>query len=178
MLHVMIDIETFGTKPWSVIRSIGAVSFDPRDPQDTYPHEFYVNVDRVSSEAAGMVVEKSVEEWWTRQSQEAQHAFDGKQETIEDTLDMLSRWYRSTGATTIWAHGSAFDFPILDTAYSFVMNSKPPWHYRRVRDTRSAYHVLGFDYDSMKREGVYHNALADCKHQTSALKSAMHGRHR
>lgn len=46
MNNVMLDLETFGTQPGSVIRSIGAVVFDPFS--DKLGKEFYVNMWRTS----------------------------------------------------------------------------------------------------------------------------------
>lgn len=175
MLHVMIDLETFGVKPWSVIRSVGAVSFDIRDPKPSFPHEFYANVTRESCEELGLVVDRGVEQWWSKQSAESRAALDADQVPVDAALENLSSWYASTGATTVWCQGAAFDFPILDTAYGFC-GLRPPWHYRRIRDTRTAYHILGFNPDGRERDGVYHNALDDCKHQVTMLREALHGR--
>lgn len=178
MLHVMIDIETFGVKPWSVVRSIGAVSFDPSDPSDTFPHQFYVNVSRSSCEEHGMTCEQRVVDWWAGQSAAAQAAFASDQVSLPAALESLTEWFNRTGAKNVWSQGAAFDFPILDTAYQFALEGRPPWHFRAVRDTRTAYQVLGFDYDSFDRAGVAHDALDDCRHQVAALKHALHGRHR
>jgi len=173
MLHVMIDIETLGVRPWSVIRSIGAASFNPfsSGPLE-FKHEFYSNVTRSSCEEAGLVVEKRVEEWWTKQSQAARDAVEVDQKPLPDALDQLSRWWHQTGAKTIWCQGAAFDFPILTTAYEFL-GKKPPWNFRECRDTRTAYHVLGFDADSVGRQGTYHSALDDSKHQARCLVAAI-----
>jgi DNA polymerase III epsilon subunit-like protein len=44
---VMLDIETLGNRPYSIILSIGAVEFDPRT--GNMGNEFYVLIDHVSS---------------------------------------------------------------------------------------------------------------------------------
>lgn len=172
MNHVMLDIETFGVRPWSVIRSIGAVSFDLRTGDVT--SEFYQNIDEKSCEEAGLVAEKKVKDWWARQSEDAQKAFLHDQVPLADGLMAFSEWFIKTGAQVVWCQGTAFDIPIMTTAYEFVGNT-PPWNFRKVRDTRTAYHVLGFDPDSVPRDGVYHSAVDDCKHQVKCLRKAISG---
>ncbi len=41
----MVDLETLGTDPKSVILSIGAVTFDPENAKEDFSNTFYVNVD-------------------------------------------------------------------------------------------------------------------------------------
>src|ERR1700721_3055421 len=73
MNHVMADIETLGTRPGSVILSIGAVAFDHR--QGLGP-EFHVKINQQSSERAGLTVDKGTLAWWMRQSPEARALLD------------------------------------------------------------------------------------------------------
>lgn len=76
MRHIMIDIETFGTRPGAAIRSIGAVVFGFPDGDNGHPFVarsggFYANITRVSCEQVGLRVEPETEDWWRRQSIEA-----------------------------------------------------------------------------------------------------------
>ena len=72
--HVMLDLETFGTRPGSVLRSIGAVTFGLRAGLG---EEFYRNIDKQSQLELGLTVDAQTEAWWARQSEEAQrHLLD------------------------------------------------------------------------------------------------------
>lgn len=173
MPHVMLDIETFGVRPWSVVRSIGAVSFDFKT--DSFGDEFYVNIDQASCEEAGLACEQKVVDWWKKQSQDAQDAFLVNPLSLTEALTKLTEYYERFSnpyAVHSWSQGAAFDFPILTTAYQFC-GLKEPWNFRLVRDTRTAYHMFGFDPDTVAREGIYHSAIDDCKHQIRCLRKAI-----
>ena len=55
MYNVMLDLETLGRTYGSVIRSVGAVVFDPYS--DRMGEKFYRNVDRKSCEDVGLKVD-------------------------------------------------------------------------------------------------------------------------
>lgn len=63
MKHVMVDLETLGTKPGSVILSIGAVTFD-LDGSGRDGRTFYQRVNIQSCLDAGMTVDGDTVEWW------------------------------------------------------------------------------------------------------------------
>lgn len=69
MPHIMIDLETMGTRPGSAILSIGACSFDPNwlggSDSDHEPGEarrtFYQNITLASCLDAGLTIDAATE---------------------------------------------------------------------------------------------------------------------
>lgn len=66
--RIMVDLETLGTAPGSVILSIGAVRFDV---EEGLLDEFYVNIDVESSQRLGLTIDGATVMWWMKQSDAA-----------------------------------------------------------------------------------------------------------
>jgi hypothetical protein len=171
MNDIMIDLETWGLVPGCAIRSIGAVVFDMEN-QQMLGQTFYRNVDKESCLGVDMVVDKGTEEWWERQSMEAQASFlIPYPVNIYAAFDEFTSWFLQNGTTAgavrVWSHGAGFDLPILRwTAQR--LGRKVPWHYQNERDTRTLFmmakegdpvffdqHIKSFS------QGVNHHALDD-----------------
>ena len=69
-MDVMLDIETGGTRPGSVIYSIGAVVFDTFYDESNWP-TFYSPINRQSCLGYGMTEDPDTILWWDEQSEEA-----------------------------------------------------------------------------------------------------------
>lgn len=169
MKHVMLDLETFGTKPGSVIRSIGAVAFELDGRMES---DFYFNIDHQSCRAAGLVVDPVTEKWWSQQSAEAQAALQQNLWPLVYVVETFSAWFKARHAVTVWAQGSNFDPAMWESAAAAVKQTVP-WKFYNVRDTRTAYDIGNFNPASVKREGTYHNALDDAKHQVRCVAKAV-----
>ena len=74
MKHVMIDLETLGTKADSVIISIGAVKFD-LDSEQMDDNGFYASVSIDSNLERGRKIDEDTLLWWLQQSTDAQAVF-------------------------------------------------------------------------------------------------------
>lgn len=166
MEHVMLDLETWGTKPGSAIRSIGMVQFDPFTPE--FGQKFYCNVDKESQTKLGATIDKNTEEWWLKQSKEAREALDHDQMSVEQTCLAVIQYFKSTNAKFVWAQGSNFD-PVLLEAIFDMVGMRVPWKYYNTRDTRSIYHAANFDDRTIPRVGNHHNALHDAMHQVRCI---------
>ena len=70
--HGMIDLETLGVNPDSVIMTLGAVKFDPFS--DVEPHSpLYLKGDvEEQKESLKRSVDENTLEWWGKQSKEIQ----------------------------------------------------------------------------------------------------------
>lgn len=175
MKHVMLDLETWGTKPGSALRSIGMVQFDPRFAG--FGKEFYCNLDREDQVKLGATIDVSTEQWWARQSKEAQEALEQDQLPLLQACNMVRDYFRQTRVTHVWAQGSNFD-PVLLEASMGLVNVTPPWRFYNTRDTRTAYNIASLDTKTIKRKGEHHNALEDAKHQVRCVYMAykmLHG---
>jgi hypothetical protein len=162
--HVMVDLETFGKTPGHVIRSVGAIAFDPI--RGTLGETFYANVDRASCEAIGLLVDPATEAWWAEQGEAARTVLDPNQIPVADVLKAFGDYWKATGARRLWAHGAPFDPPFLEAAYR-AAGLETPWRYYDVRDTRTVYDIGGVELD--RKNGVHHHAGWDSYNQAVAV---------
>ena len=199
---IMLDLETWGTKPGCDLRSIGACYFDPENGVVAEPDTigtFYVATenprgywgsgpsrDRFYRTEASFKTKYPLKrdtptvQWWSEQSEEAQGAFE-KPVDLKDALSRFSRWFNDTtpDATNIrfWAHSPQFDVTILAAAYDAV-GLDVPWHYRSPRDTRTLFDAAGIADHSEWLEmnpgpiGIPHHALDDAICQARAVCAA------
>lgn len=159
MKHVMIDIETLGTKSNSVILSLGAVVFDLKTGK-TY-NTFYKKISIQSCLDLNMVVEESTFNWWMNQDSQAKRdAFNNKGLDLKDVLCDFSDWI-DWSDMEVWGNSNRFDLGIIENAYTKV-GKKIPWRFYNERDCRTlvSFNPLLKDYDNFK--GTKHNALDDC----------------
>ena len=173
MAHVMFDLETFGTKPGSVLRSIGAAVFDPETGQTGAT--FYANIDRASCEAVGLKVDPNTEAWWAKQHAHAQAALLKDPQPLAKVASDFHAFFKASGGVEIWCQGANFDSVLWEAAINALWPSKSflPWKFWNVRDTRTVYQIAGFNPDSVSRAGVYHNALDDSLHQIRCVAAAV-----
>lgn len=173
MQDIMFDLETFGTKPGSVLRSIGAAVFDPETGQTGAT--FYRNIDRASCETVGLKVDQNTAIWWAKQSKEAQDALLVDCQPLAKVAQEFHHFFRDNGGVRIWCQGANFDSVLWESAIDKVWPSKSflPWKFWNVRDTRTVYELAGFDPNSIPRQGTYHNALDDSLHQIQCVCAAV-----
>ena len=167
---IMVDIETLGTTPGCVTLSIGAVAFNPQGSE--MGEEFYNNLDVEDSTNMGFFTDPNTVAWWSKQSQEAKDHLVPNQLSVVEALQNFVKYFKSVGGEKIWCHGATFDAPILEHALKHV-GIKVPWKYYNVRDTRTVFDLFQFDIRNVPRDGTYHNALADAKHQAICIQKAL-----
>ncbi len=163
----MVELETLGTDPKSVILSIGAVTFDPENAKEDFSNTFYVNVDPESCQKLGLVINASTVMWWLKQSKEAQDTLVKKAFiSLPNALQEFSNWYSKFGGN-LYGNGAAFDNVILANAYS-ACDLARPWSYSGDR----CYRTIKANYPKIKAdifEGTKHDALSDAVHQAKHL---------
>lgn len=103
-MHIMLDLETWGTTPGADIRSIGACVFDPVTSiaatcDDDDPQSFYIACDNPQWEHSDirkhpLTRDPQTAQWWSEQSDEAQAAFADPCDT-RDALERFSCWLLS-----------------------------------------------------------------------------------
>lgn len=178
-MHIMVDIETLGTRPGSIIRSIGAVAFDPsrtvpgavastkvlREPR----WAMYRNIDRASCEAVGLTADPETEAWWRRQSEAAQTALEANAIALRAALEEFSDFFRCQCGVELWCHGANFDEVLLHAAFRAV-GLTPPWRYFDVRCTRTLFALADVRLD--KAKGLNHHALDDARRQADLVCTA------
>lgn len=168
MADIMIDLETLDTTPTSVILSIGACRIEWEKEEIVDP--FYRVVDVQSCLAAGLTESWSTKEWWSRQSEEARRVFTDPSVSLLQALADFATYLKIFGArdVRVWGNGSDFDNVILTNAYN-ALDLDAPWRFYNNRCFRTMKASFKDHIIEPVREGTYHNALDDAKHQAGIL---------
>lgn len=165
MNHVMVDLETLGQTPGCAILSIGAVAFDPYTSE--LGPEFYEVVNTRSCFDAGLKQDESTVNWWKTQKAEAAAVLDEARESkvlLAEALSRFRSYLQKFGLRDIrvWGNGSDFDNAILACCYKSI-NQNLPWRFYNNRCFRTLKNIRSVV--EPVRQGTYHNALDDAKHQ-------------
>lgn len=162
MRHIMVDLETLGTRSNSVIAVIGAVYFDIETGETG--REFYRQIEIDSCLDFGLKMDLETIEWWFQQSNEAQkevfntedrdHIFPVLQDFSEFVIEDV----------ILWGNSARFDCGLLEDAYH-AADLPVPWKYWNERDVRTLVSLAPEIKENTIREGTHHNALDDCYHQ-------------
>lgn len=162
-MHVMLDLETMGTRPNAPIIAIGAVMFDGNGVVD----QFYRNIDLASAvELSHAVIDPKTVEWWMEQSEGARLALRNDKRRILEALIDFKDWIEGINPEGVWGNGVGFDNMILSETYH-RLNMTPPWGFwvdRCYRTVKAMYKHI-----PVKRVGTYHNALDDARTQAEHL---------
>jgi hypothetical protein len=163
--RVMIDIETLGNTPGSVIVSIGAVRFDMGNG---ITDEFSAVIDPVDAQSRGLHLDAGTVMWWFDQSEEARAAWLAADcVKLEYALMALHDWIvrEGTEKLEVWAKGASFDGLLLETAFR-ACGLPVPWQYWQLKCYRT---VLKWWGETFAAHAGAHDALADARHQAWVL---------
>lgn len=184
MKRCMVDLETVGTVPGSVIFAIGAVMFD--EVTKELGGTFYAEISQHSCIEHGLTMDSDTIAWWNKQDPAAKQAYMRTKEgghSLPEALAAFSDWLSGImyndwlyeremeggvppkdmrSNLEMWGNGSDFDNAFLQVAYR---NTDIPlpwkfWNNRCYRTLKGLYPVV-----SLKRVGTHHNALDDAKSQ-------------
>jgi len=160
-MHIMIDLETMGTRPNAPIVSIGAVAFDAGGIKS----EFYRNVDLKTSVAGGGVIDPDTVMWWMKQDDEARAALLVSETAITHALDDLAKFF-PIGVDGVWGNGASFDNVVMSESYirAGIARPWPFWKDKCYRTVKGMYPDV-----ALERSGTHHNALDDARTQAEHL---------
>jgi DNA polymerase III epsilon subunit-like protein len=159
--QVMLDLETLGAKPGSVIVAIGAVKFGGGQIIDS----FYERIDPASCVEAGLKMDPQTIMWWLTQPDAARLEITKPGAPLAAVLAMFTVWVGENDVE-IWGNGASFDNVLLSDAYE-VAGMPRPWKFYNERCYRT---VKNLRPDiQMAREGVHHHALDDARSQAEHL---------
>lgn len=170
MQHIMIDLETFGLKPNSVIVALGATLFDPFTTKTIddikVEHKFYRNIRAESCIDYGMELDMGTVYWWAKQEKAAGAMINHpKPINLDTALEHFSGFVYDhvidVDAVRIWSHAT-FDYVILQNAYEKV-GCEWPFKFWNACDIRTLEYVTGMGKPEF--EGVPHFALDDACNQ-------------
>ena len=167
-MHIMIDLETMGTRPDAPIIAIGAVAFDAEGIRK----KFYRVVDLDSAVAGGAVIEPGTVMWWLTQSDDARAALTNDiTEPLNDVLGAFHEFVAALpggpgGVRGVWGNGATFDNVILSETYARA-GIERPWPFWKDKCYRT---IKGMYPDvALVRTGTHHNALDDVRTQAEHL---------
>ena len=160
-MKIMIDLETLGTKPNSVILSIGAVAFD----ENGFYDEFYVNVDLQSSIHYGFDIDASTVYWWLKQDKKAGEVLGEDKEIFGTALGKFINFIKLHESDEIWANSPSFDLVMIKNCFS-KLGIDDQWGFWLERDFRTFLSLTNAD---RVYPAIAHNALEDAKAQAQTL---------
>lgn len=163
--HVMVDIETYDTKPTAVILSIGAVTMT--GPEIKFYEEIDINTQYERTASV------STKEWWAKQGNPPIHGSTSLGRALENFRKFLQIPIEDNiiPEPIIWCKGTDFDVAILTHAYN-QLYLPVPWKYNNVRDCRTLFKVLSIGEWPTQNN---HNALDDAVNQATRLSYALAG---
>lgn len=169
---LMIDVETLGLEPRSVVREIGAVAFSAK--ADTFePVGISIMLDPQEQIDFGRTVRWETIQFWLHQPPLARKMFAGdplgeRGDSLNAGLTKLFDFWEENfvvkGDETldtcerVWAHGPQFDLVMVESLIHDVAG-RPPWKYRSARDTRTLADMVA-DVDKPEPE-IEHSGLHD-----------------
>lgn len=176
--HVMIDTETLGRTPGSVVRSVAAVEFDPQTGETGRQKVW--KIDLSDSIRYGFKVEASTLKWWMMQSDEARREFvEGAETPLEDFFEEFMEFLADTDEErdfTLWCLQLDFDVAMLRSMYSWYNlnvyrcdEEVLPWNFRKVRDVRPYMDALDSAGLLPPKVADRHTPLADCLAQINCV---------
>lgn len=176
--HVMIDTETLGRTPGSVVRSVAAVEFDPQTGETGRQKVW--KIDLADSIRYGFKVEASTLKWWMMQSDEARREFvEGAETPLEDFLEDFMQFIAATDEGndfTLWCLQLDFDVAMLRSMYSWYNlnvyrcdEEVLPWNFRKVRDVRPYMDALDSEGLLPPKVADRHTPMADCLAQINCV---------
>lgn len=161
----MLDIETLGKNPGSVIVSIGAVKFD----KNTVTESYYTRVDPESCVKAGLKMDASTVIWWMQQNDAARREICQIGQPLTLALKEFSDWIGGVNPE-VWGNGATFDNVLVSEAYR-ICEMNRPWRYPDERCYRTVKNM--FPSVPMQLTGTAHNALDDARNQAEHLMAIM-----
>ena len=174
--HIMIDLETVSKTNTAAILSIGAVAFDPNEPNigaEQSAQKFHVRCDLKHQEKFLTIDGDTVEWWLDPEREEARQQLASMPKIdIVSALAGLVEWMDSQPGDTlvIYGNGSMFDNAILLNAFEKV-GVEPPqkWTYKADSCYRTFKRIVGVP--APVAYGVAHGALDDAIAQANHLKA-------
>lgn len=182
-LILMLDTETMGLSPKSVVTQLALYPYDPEE-DTVYDNQVIWSFLPLQPQIdAGRVIEADNILWWMTQSDEARAMFDrntGDSHTLMVLLQHFVHRFRELTKGVdweLWAQGPQFDVPLVENLLR-MFQLPVPWEegmdYRRVRDLRTLVAEAGIDpYSVEKPTGfVKHQAGWDCRYQLRIYREA------
>lgn len=161
---MMVDLETFGSKSFSVIISICAINCNLKT--GAIGKIFKRNISLDSCLSAGLKIQAETLLWWLNQKPKTLKSCLENSIPLKQALMEFDNYFCSleNPQIKIWGNSNKFDLGLLENAYDSVGLIKP-WMFRKERDMRT----LISDHEEIKSNHVYtgdlHDPVHDCLNQ-------------
>lgn len=164
--NFMVDIETLGTSPFSIILSIGVVAFDVKTGE--IGNQFYRTIDVASSKEVGLTLDQSTVDWWANQDKSVRDMLTKDTIPVGHALEDLTNWLNmqvgEQGDKFMWGNSARFDLGLLENAYSKCMLPYP-WNFYNERCCRTIVSLNPKVKEEMGKPKGAHHPIVDCLHQ-------------
>jgi hypothetical protein len=169
---VMIDLETLGTTPDSVVLEVAAVCFDPEE-RILGPHCVY-EVSLRSPDQQLRAIDEGTLMWWAAQvaggnTMPGLHGGMTLRDSMLNLCEFLRKWH--LGGGEVWSWGIDFDLGILADAMADYQIDLP-WAYHKQRDARTLCKVLRVDRSGETQHRALDDAMAEAHAVMAALQKA------
>jgi len=164
MQHVMIDLETLGTKSNSVVLSIAAIQFDLNSGETGA--EFKVNISLQDCINSGFEIQATTLHWWLTQKHEIMLKMFETSRGVIDALNCFSTFFKSNNLVYPWGNSARFDLQLLENVYD-KLNVPIPWNFRNERCYRTIVNMV--PKIQIEKPIDAHDPLIDCKYQITKL---------
>lgn len=170
-MNLMLDFETLGTSPETIVLSLGAVLFDEKN----ILKEFYCEFDLQNQIDIKRTMSASTFKWWLSQDKDAQAVF--KEGTvkllIQDFFIKFNDFLNITPRNKLiaWGNGANFDVAIIEDIYrryNSIGEDSIPWKFWNVMCYRT-FNKLTDCKKLIEFKGVKHNALDDARYQVQTI---------
>lgn len=164
MNELMIDFETLGTGPNTIVISVGAYFFD-LDTGKLGP-SFYMAFDIEDQMKKGRTFTPETLKWWMSQSGAAKKVFHEEAKPTKVVLETFVKWCKANAMKSKlkpWGNGAHFDISIMESLLS-DFELECPWLFYNVMDVRTLRRFLA-NNAKVEKKGTNHNALDDAKSQ-------------
>ena len=156
MIQYMIDIETLGSGPQSMVLSIAAVRFDEKSILDTI--ELYPDLQEQTHQGQKIDIQTLI--WWQKNREILAEYLTKPRKSLNFCYHQLAYFLSEKEENTlIWAKSPRFDLQILENLWP---KANPLWNHRNQGDVRIAEWKInslrGYLFQSTKA----HDSLADC----------------
>lgn len=166
MNDLMIDFETLGQTPDTIVISLGACFFDPMN--NKIGPTFYMAFEVEDQIKKGRSITADTLKWWMGQSGAAKKVFNEKAKLPKEVLETFSQWVLANSSiknVTPWGNGASFDISIIEDLFRDY-DVKCPWLFYNVMDLRTFRKYVA-NNAKVEKLGTNHNALDDAVSQAT-----------
>jgi hypothetical protein len=172
-MRIMLDLETLGTRPGSIITAIGAVCFQQHDdPAQRIAHSFYQRIDPIDAQRHGFTIDADTVLWWMQQNQAPREELTDPRGSVRlpiiEALTAFAEWMKNSRDTELWGNDPSFDNALLAEAYH-QLHLPVPWKHRANRCYRTMRALIAKDIVTSIEPKIAHHAQHDAEAQALTL---------